>query len=104
MQKLSIEKATIKHSKDYTPPPFLKQQLRYVLPNTSIYNMPFQTLAFFKATEHTHPATGSRLQCVTSILIWKFIQGLETTKQEHSLDLPVPWAKLLPLYWSKYLH
>lgn len=59
------------------------------------YNLSFQILAFFKVTKYVHPVTGSELNCVTSVLIWKFIQSLH--KQEHNLDLPVPWAKFLPL-------
>lgn len=63
----------------------------------SNYNISFQILAFFKATKYAHSVTGSGLNCVTSVLIWKFIQGLVTAKQEQHLDLPVPRAKFLPL-------
>lgn len=61
----------------------------------SNYNILLQIPAFLKATEYAHPVTGSGLNCVTSVIIWKFIQGLVTAKQEQNLDLSVPWAKFL---------
>ena len=79
--------STLKTVPPPPPPPFLN----------SNYNISFQILAFFKATKYAHPVTGSGLHCVTSVLIWKFIQGLVTAKQEQNLDLPVPWTKFLPL-------
>lgn len=50
----------------------------------SNYSISFQTLFFLKATKYAHLVTGSGLNCVTSTLVWKFIQDFVTAKQEQN--------------------